>query len=622
MPDIPQPNISLCRPSRNFSTYPSVSPKDILDYFEDKEEIQVDTETYGLDPHTKDIITLQLGDRDRQFVIDVRSVNILLFKDLIENRLAYLQNAKFDYKMLLKKGIVLTKVYDTMLAEAVIFNGFPDRKLALAAMCKEYLGVEMEKETRGTFTSLAGDPLMDKQIRYAGTDVVYLQDIAKYQQWYIRRYDLQYAVDVENQVSLPLADIEYNGMYLNEKRWMTLYNRNLTEILALENEIDRYLVDKNIVQPKYLGNDLFGTQIRVTDINYGSSMQMKQILKKLDIHVTSTDEPTLTKLKDNRFVSYLLEHRSLNKKISTYGKRFLGYINESTDRVHTNFWQVKNTFRLGSGSKSQNAPNVQNIPASNEYRNCFEPRKEFSWLSIDYSSQELRLMADFSGETEFIDALNEGKDLHCFAYNKMTGENITKEDKVKRTATKTINFGKPYGMSPYKLSDRLGIPLEEAEEKFKQYAKAFPKLNKWLDQQAKFGQNNGYIVLNDVHKGRRWFPEYKEVQSNPHMGWNEIQKKLGVVRRASMNTPIQGSGAIIVKEAMIKIREWLIEQGYWQTKVFMICQVHDQIDFEVEDAYIDVVKENCERIMIEVGIKYVTHVKMDVDSTVTKMWQK
>jgi DNA polymerase-1 len=622
MPDIPQPNISLCGPSRNFSTYPSVSPKDILDYFEDKEEIQVDTETYGLDPHTKDIITLQLGDRDRQFVIDVRSVNILLFKDLIENRLAYLQNAKFDYKMLLKKGIVLTKVYDTMLAEAVIFNGFPDRKLALAAMCKEYLGVEMEKETRGTFTSLAGDPLMNKQIRYAGTDVVYLQDIAKYQQWYIRRYDLQYAVDVENQASLPLADIEYNGMYLNEKRWMTLYNRNLTEILALENEIDRYLVDKNIVQPKYLGNDLFGTQTRVTDINYGSSMQMKQILKKLDIHVTSTDEPTLTKLKDNRFVSYLLEHRSLNKKISTYGKRFLGYINESTGRVHTNFWQVKNTFRLGSGSKSQNAPNVQNIPASNEYRNCFEPRKEFSWLSIDYSSQELRLMADFSGETEFIDALNEGKDLHCFAYNKMTGENITKEDKVKRTAAKTINFGKPYGMSPYKLSDRLGIPLEEAEEKFKQYAKAFPKLNKWLDQQAKFGQNNGYIVLNDVHKGRRWFPEYKEVQSNPHMGWNEIQKKLGVVRRASMNTPIQGSGAIIVKEAMIKIREWLIKQGYWQTKVFMICQVHDQIDFEVEDAYIDVVKENCERIMIEVGIKYVTHVKMDVDSTVTKMWQK
>lgn len=617
-------DINLCGPSRNFSDFKTVEPQEILDYFEDKESVEVDTETEGFDPHTKKIITLQLGDKDRQFVIDVRSVNILLFKDLIESKLCLLQNAKFDYKVLMKNSIVLDKIYDTFLAENVIFNGFQERGTSLDALVKNYLGYEMEKETRGTFTSLHGEPLTERQIRYAGTDVAYLTRIKELQKRLIEKYDLWYAVDLANETVKSLADIEYNGMYLDKDEWMEIARQKQQELIKLELKMDRYLVDSEAnYQPVYLGQDLFGEQTRVLDVNYGSPMQVKEMLNRLGMKVTSTDDRTLQKLKSDDFVQLLLEHRKLAKKVSTYGEAFLKYIKDGTGRIHTDFWQIKNTFRLGSGNKKQNAPNVQNIPSANEYRNCFKPREGYSWLSIDYSSQELRLMADFSGEDKFIDALNEGKDLHCFAYNTMTGANITKKDKEKRTKAKLINFGKPYGMSPYKLADTLDIPIEEAEELFELYARAFPSLNMQLEDQAEFGKKHGYIMLNPLHKGRRWFPEHKEMREHgQYMSWKEKNRLNGIIARASMNTPIQGTGAVIVKEAMVEIRKWLIEQGYWQDEVYMICQVHDQIDFEVRDDLVDDIKHKLENIMIEVGNKYVTRVSMDVDSTITKQWQK
>lgn len=89
-------------------------------------------------------------------------------------------------------------------------------------------------------------------------------------------------------------------------------------------------------------------------------------------------------------------------------------------------------------------------------------------------------------------------------------------------------------MSPYKLSDSLDISIEEAKELFKKYEKAFPKLNKWLSEQGEFGKKNGYIVLNPIHKGRRWFPEFFDSQNSKDF------KVLGSIERASMNTPIQG----------------------------------------------------------------------------------
>ena len=618
------PNIKICGPKRNFSEYESATVKEILDYFEDKDQVEIDTETEGFDPNTKSIITLQLGDANAQFVVDVRSVNILRFKDLIEEKLCLLHNAKFDYKMLYKAGIVLDKVYDTMLGEIIIFNGFNDeRGFKLNELVDNYLGIEMEKETRGTFSSLRGDPLKDRQIKYAGRDVAYLSRIKELQERFIKKYDLHFAKDLAMETLKCLGDMELNGIYLDEEEWTKVAREKQKELINVEHKMDRYLVDQDIRQPSMMGQDLFGTPTRVLDINYGSPQQVLEVIKELGIEATDTSARTLNKLKDEEFIKLLLEHRSFDKKVSTYGKPFLKYINKATGRVHTDFWQIKSTYRLGSGNKQQNAPNMQNIPKDNEYRNCFKPREGYSWVSIDYASQELRIMADKAGEGEFINALQEGKDLHCFAYNKMTGDNITKEDKDKRQKAKVINYGKPYGMSPYKLSDQLQIPIEEAEEMFDLYAKAFPDLETWLQSQANFGNSKGYILVDPRHKGRRWFPEFKELQKNQYsMGWKEKNKLKGIIARASMNTPIQGAAATQTKEAMVDIRKWLIDTGYWQDEVYMICQVHDELNFEVKDELVDEVVPKLEEMMNIAANRYLSLIEMDTDTTITKQWEK
>ncbi len=610
-------DIRFCGNISNFSKFPQASVDEILSYFKDKDSIEVDTETQGRDPHSKRILSLQLGNTERQYVIDVRSINILQFKELLETKLCLLHNAKFDYKFLRKAGIVLDKIYDTMLAEVVIFNGL-DRRYGLNHLCKNYLDINLPKDVRGEFHKVKDQPFTDAQIEYAGRDVAYLHKLKNKQQTYIDHFDLQYAVDVENEVVKSFADIELNGMYLDSSEWLKIANNKQKELTKLEKEMDEYLINKKIFRPTNFGEDLFGTKIRQININYSSPSQIVDTLQNLGLNVSDSNSRTLLKNKTNKFVDMLLKHRELAKKISTYGASFLNYINSNTGRIHTDFWQIKHTFRVGSGSKQMNAPNVQNIPSANIYRNCFKAQPGYSIVSIDYSSQELRLMADFSGEEKFIDALNQGKDLHCFAYNTMTGENITKEEKEKRTKAKTINFGKPYGMSPYKLSDTLDIPIKEAEELFNQYAKAFPKLNNWLAAQWDFGNKHGYILINDIHKGKRWFLEQKYKND---VNWKEKARLSGIIGRASMNTPIQGSAAIIVKIAMYEIRNWLIENNLWQNKVYMINTVHDEINFEIHNEYLHVVPK-LEQIMTEVGNRFVTKVNMEVDSDIGKVWKK
>lgn len=433
--------IHFCGDSSWNSQFDNVTPNEILNYFSSHDSIQIDTETEGRDPRKKKILSLQIGDTENQFVIDVRNRPILYFKELLESTLCLGHNIKFDYKFLLSPGIVLDKVYDTMLTQIVIFNGFEER-YGLDAVVKKFLNIELSKDTRGEFHKIGSNPFTDKQIEYAGLDVAYLHRIKQHQQKYIDKFDLKYAVDVENEAVLSFGDIEYNGMYLDTAEWLEIANNKEKELFALEIKMDNYLIENNIVKPNSFGINLFGDVERQIKLNYGSPKQLGDALSAQGIIVDSTNDRELQKHKNHSFVALILKHRELNKKISTYGKGFLDYINSKTGRVHSDFWQIKHTFRVGSGSKDMNAPNVQNIPSSNEYRNCFKPRKGFKWVSIDYSSQELRLMGDFSGEEAFINALNNNDDLHCFAYFKMTGEEITKEQKDKRNKAKTINFGK------------------------------------------------------------------------------------------------------------------------------------------------------------------------------------
>lgn len=610
---------------------------DCLEYFKYIEVIQVDTETSGLDPHKDQIISLQLGGCGTQFFIDCRKVDILLFKELLESKLCVLQNSKFDYKMLKAKGIILNKIYDTMLAECVLYCGYEKFGYGLNKLVERYTGHILVKEERMGFISQGEKPFTEKQIEYGCLDVTYLEEIRDKQMVLAKTHELEYCVNLENNVVKALGDIEYNGMILDPKQWGELTESYKERLQKKKDQLDEIVLnDPKFAKfvPQGVQQDMFNPEPRKININYSSSVQMKKMFAALGENVDSTDDRQLSKFvgRDDKgvvlwekhpFFTNLQDSRGLAKVVSTYGDGFLDYINPVTNRVHTTFWQVLNTGRVSSGD-----PNLQNLPADNAFRDCFKARPGFKWVSIDYSGQELRLMADASNEQGFIDVLNRGEDLHCYAGSLMFKRPITKADKDLRNKAKTINFGKPYGMGPDKLADTLGIPLAEAEELFKEYAKAFPKLNKWLEDQGKSANKKGYSVTFAPCKRKRWFPDVlkarelaKQSLSN---NYKEIKKIESQTTRNGMNSPIQGSGADITKEALVDVRELVnwYNVGHGEEVAFLVMQVHDAIDVEVREDLAEEFSQAMANIMINCGNKYVTKVKMEVDTTITMAWKK
>jgi len=603
-----------------------------LEHLKSFDEIQVDTETTGLDCHKHKIVSLQLGTKENQYFIDCRDVDILLFKDLLESKLCILQNAKFDYKFFKKVGIIIESIYDTMLAEMVLYCGYTKWGYGLKALGKRYCNIDLSKEEQSSFINQGTKPFTERQVNYGLLDVTYLLDIKEKQQKLINKYNLNYCVNLENEVVKALADIEYNGMILDREDWLKIVNSYEEKQTQYINDLDE-IVKKDPILKKYYKlqykqGDLFGAESRDVDINYGSPLQIKQVAKKLGYDLDSTNDRELTKLVDKHpFFSKLQDLREVNKVVSTYGEGFLNYINPITNKVHTSFYQVLNTGRVSSGSKFDNAPNLQNLPADNIFRNCFKARPGYKWLSIDYSGQELRLMADASGEKGFIDVLNSGEDLHCYAGSMMFKKPITKADKDLRNKAKTINFGKPYGMGPSKLADTLSISIEEANELFEEYAKAFPVLNKWLENQSEFAIKNGYSLTFAPCYRRRWYPEIDDIKK-PGTSWKEKNKIKGQVARNGGNSPIQGSGADICKEALVEVRNLLERYNKYsrETKghdiAYLICTVHDAIDVEVIEPMARAIAHDMEKIMILCGNKYVKQVQMEVDTTITDFWTK
>lgn len=328
------------------STFKLSRVEECLQYFKGHTSIAIDTETQGRDPHVKKILSLQIGDSKNQWVIDCRYTDIKLFKDLLESKLCILHNAKFDYKFLKHSGIVMEKIYDTMLAECVIYAGYESFGYGLKDLAQRYLGVDLDKTTRGDFYKLTSQPFTDKQIEYAALDVAYLHKIKKIQSVAIEKYDLKYCVDLENEVVKALADIEFNGISFNINSWLKNAREYEHRQTSIQDELDNIIIFDSVLspiyKPKYVQTNLFGLCGRKCTINYSSPSQILKIFKELGHTVDSTDDRTLSKYVNKHiFFKKLQEYREVAKIVSTYGEAFCDYINPHTKKIHTDFWQVR-----------------------------------------------------------------------------------------------------------------------------------------------------------------------------------------------------------------------------------------------------------------------------------------
>jgi len=611
----------------------TASIEDAVKYCSQRDILGVDTETTGLDFISNKMTMFQIGDDVCQFVIDTRNVSIEPLREILESNdtIKIFHNAKFDLNFIrANSNIQCENIYDTMLTEKVLNCG-KGLSASLANTLQRHLGVTLKKAVRTEFINLETKPFTVDQIVYGAKDVQYLVQIRDKQTPIIELNSLETTTKLENKAVSAFADIEYNGLGLNIEKWLDLGDASLKEAIEIKADLeDIVFTTKKLSKfvPKYKQVDMFQETPTQIDINWDSPKQVLDVFQHYVPKLENVNGKELIKYK-NKFdiISKYISYKEQMKIASSYGEAFLKHV-RNDDKIHTSFNQILDTGRVSSSK-----PNMQQIPADNRFRNCFTAPKGWSFVSADYSSQELNVIAFGSEDPVWISALERGEDLHstcaelvygkewkdsaednCDYYINKSKCNCPKHKKL-RTNVKTVNFGLAYGMGANKLAETLLISKGEAKQLIEDYFKAFPSIGKFLDKLAEYGKSFGYIKTFPPFNRKRWF-----VNWFPKI-WSDESKsmELSSIERASKNTPIQGASADMTKLAMIYVRDYIKEK---QVPVKMVMTVHDQIDTICKDEYLNEWMPLFQELMEKAANVVVTNGLLKADVTTSKTWEK
>ncbi|MDD5136296.1 MAG: DNA polymerase I [Candidatus Omnitrophica bacterium] len=501
------------------------------------------------------------------------------------------QNIKYEYIVLANQGIGLKGIsFDTMVASYVLNPSKLNHNLEDISL--EYLSHKLTTPI---------EELLGKGKNAITMDKVDVKKVADY-------------CCEDSDVTLRLKNILAKEM--EEKGLDKLFKDveiPLIEVLAIM-EINGVAIDKGYLAglSKDMGrklDKLTGEIYKIAgeEFNINSPKQLSKILfEKLELPVlkktktgASTNEEVLVKLADkHELPKVLLEYRQLAKLKSTYVDSLPELINPKTERVHTSFNQTV----TATGRLSSSGPNLQNIPIRTEegrkIRRAFIPSEGNLLLSADYSQIELRILAHLSGDKQLTKAFKEGLDIHAFTASLVFGikeKDVTSE---MRGMAKTVNFGIVYGMSPYGLSQSLGIDVNKAKEFIDAYFERYPDVKTYLESLIAEAREKGFVST--ILGRRRYIPEI----NNQNMQIRQFAE------RTAINAPIQGSAADVIKVAMIEIEEKLSAAGM---KTKMTLQVHDELVFDVPKGELDkaakIVKEGMEDI-IKLKVPVEAHVEI------------
>jgi len=604
--------------------------EECAEYCKTKKVLAVDTETEGFDFTCKKMIMLQIGDQDTQFVIDTRHIDIEPLREVFESKdiIKIFHNAKFDYKFIKQWGNISTRnIYDTYLVERVLHCGKEAYGYGLAKLTSRYLNVELNKDTRNQFINLKGMPYSMQQIVYGAKDVEYLIQIREKQLPEISKYELNEIVDLENQAVVAFSEIEYEGLSIDIDKWGKLALENLHEAKQFTFKLDELVISnaklKKFHQPVQM--DMFATETRKTNINWDSPTQVLKVFQVLIPTLEDVNGKNLYKYRRKfELISAYIEYKEKSKLSNAYGSNFFKFIS-CDGKVHTNFKQILDTGRVSSSE-----PNMQQIPADNKYRNCFIAPEGWVFVSSDYSSQELNVIAFGSKDPVFLHALENEQDLHSVcaelvfqdewknasepdcAYQISKQKCDCPKHKKLRTQVKSINFGLAYGMGPHKLADTLNIKISEASELIEKYFKAFPSIKAFLEMLGKFGKKHGYIRTFKPFKRRRWFSAWDK--------YNTAPADLSQIERQSKNTPIQGASADMTKLALVFIFNEI--ESKYKNRVKLVMTVHDQIDTICLTEVADEWKLRMTQLMEEAANKIVTNGLLKADTNISTTWEK
>ncbi len=323
--------------------------------------------------------------------------------------------------------------------------------------------------------------------------------------------------------------------------------------------------DFNINSPKQLGDVLFNKLNLRKPVKYGKGKTISTAVDVLEELSTEHEVPRL-----------VLDYRQLSKLKSTYVDALPALLNQCTKRLHTTF----NQTGAVTGRLSSTNPNLQNIPIrtelGREIRAAFIAEPGYVLLSADYSQIELRLLAHFSEDPLLVEAFRRGDDIHSLTASQVFGVPPMLIDAEHRRRAKAVNFGIVYGLSPFGLSQQLGIEQREAKKFIDAYFEKYSGVRKFIDrtlQETRLEQK-----VKTLFGRTRPIPDINSKNANMR----------GFAERTAVNTPLQGTAADLIKLAMIRLDQELQTR---KLKSRMLLQVHDELLFEVPQDEIELMRE-------------------------------
>jgi DNA polymerase I len=526
-----------------------------------------------------------------------------LLKPVLEDQaiLKIGQNIKFDMLILRQHGIEVRNIDDTMLMSYALDGGAGSGGHGMDALSQKWLGhtpisydsVTGTGKNRVTFDRVA----LDVATAYAAEDA----DITL-RLWRVLkpRLSAESMTTVYETLERPLAPVlmrmERRGIAIDRAILSRLSGDFAQRMAGLDDDIQKLVGEPfNLGSPKQLGDILFGKMALPGG-------------KKTATGQWATGAQALEDLAEqgHQLPARILDWRQLAKLKSTYTDALPNYVHPQTKRVHTSFAMAATT----TGRLSSSEPNIQNIPVRNEQgrkiRTAFIATPGNKLISADYSQIELRVLAHMADIPQLKKAFADGLDIHAMTASEMFGVPMSDMTPEIRRRAKAINFGIIYGISAFGLANQLAISREESGAYIRTYFERFPGIKDYMEATKKAVHRDGFV---STIFGRKC--HYPQIDTK-----NASERAF--LERAAINAPIQGSAADIIRRAMVRMEDALVDA---KLSAQMLLQVHDELIFEAPEAEIEKAIPVITGVMINAPLPAVQlAVPLQVDARAALNW--
>lgn len=567
--------------------------------------VGLDTETTELDPYTSRLRLIQLAIPDRVYIIDFdkfadgdtrKSEALEPLRRLLAapRPIKIAHNAKFDAKFLKHNlGIDLGGLFDTLLASQLVGAGDIEERHGLESVAERYLNELVDKSERLSNWNLE---LTEAQLEYAARDAAVLLPLREKLIERLKSESLVKAAQLEFECVMPVVDIELAGFFMHKDRWLEQLGIVEKRRMELAEQLQEVLAEESSQ------GSLFGGPQR-EDINLDSQQQLTKALNRLGIPVPeSTRNWKLQPLAAQYpVIATLLEYRTVQKALTSYGTNMIELINPVTHRLHADFRQIG----APTGRFACTNPNIQQVPHAVEYRRCFSGHPDGRKLIIaDYSQIELRILAEFSADRGFMEAFNTGADLHRVTASQVFNTGLDQVTKEQRDFAKRLNFGVVYGIGAQRFALMTGLSVSEAENVLRRYFGTYRELDTYLRDAA-----NRAVSDRQARTGSGRLVRFRYDEND--------RQQVSMTQRNGKNTPIQGTSADILKRALRLLKEELKD-----TNAQIVNIIHDEIVVEADADEAQEVAAKVERIMCAAGQEYLKTVPVKVETEIADEWVK